>query len=516
MPLLTLALAVAFVATCPNPIAADEPLRLDGDRNEWANRPAAATDLRGDSKPPAEGARIMLDLGEVKLAESSDALWILAEIATHPVNPQNLPEPSSLEIAIDADGSPATGAPRGSLEGSDLVLRWSPRGEGVSRAGRGTMLEILEDSAVVLPSRSRSPRPQQLGIGVAPSSASRWIELRLPRSYARPDGDATPGIRFGREARVVVRAVGTGGETLDETPIASIAFEAPAAEPSRNSKVLAEDTPANLRVMSWNAERGALFKNAEPFAEVFRAIGPDVVLLQELEGVEKAGELEAWFDERLPTPGGWRAVIGGGSLAVAVVSPKVVPVAELGEVKRALPNGSRPVRVVGGVVPLGARRVLVASVHLKCCGSIGSREDETREQEAFAIREAIRRAMEEAAKRREPIDGIVIGGDFNLVGSPHIVDLAAEGLDLDRSPLTAAPLYGLDGVANLTWRDGGSEFMPGQLDFLLFSDSRLDLSDGMVVDPSAILPRGSSLDGPSDHLPIVIDLRWKAMAERRR
>jgi endonuclease/exonuclease/phosphatase family metal-dependent hydrolase len=516
MSLLTLALAVSFVATCPNPIAADEPLRLDGDRNEWANRPAAATDLRGDSKPPAEGARIMLDLGEVKLAESSDALWILAEIATHPVNPQNLPEPSSLEIAIDADGSPATGAPRGSLEGSDLVLRWSPRGEGVSRAGRGTMLEILEDSAVVLPSRSRSPRPQQLGIGVAPSSASRWIELRLPRSYARPDGDATPGIRFGREARVVVRAVGTGGETLDETPIASIAFEAPAAEPSRDSKVLAEDTPANLRVMSWNAERGALFKNAEPFAEVFRAIGPDVVLLQELEGVEKAGELEAWFDERLPTPGGWRAVIGGGSLAVAVVSPKVVPVAELGEVKRALPNGSRPVRVVGGVVPLGARRVLVASVHLKCCGSIGSREDETREQEAFAIREAIRRAMEEAAKRREPIDGIVIGGDFNLVGSPHIVDLAAEGLDLDRSPLTAAPLYGLDGVANLTWRDGGSEFMPGQLDFLLFSDSRLDLSDGMVVDPSAILPRGSSLDGPSDHLPIVIDLRWKAMAERRR
>jgi hypothetical protein len=110
----------------------------------------------------------------------------------------------------------------------------------------------------------------------------------------------------------------------------------------------------------------------------------------------------------------------------------------------------------------------------------------------------------------------VIGGDFNLVGSPHIVDLAAEGLDLDRSPLTAASLYGVDGLANLTWRDGGSEFMPGQLDFLLFSDSRLDLADGMVIDPAAILPRGGLADGPSDHLPIVIDLRWKAMAERGR
>ena len=70
--------------------------------------------------------------------------------------------------------------------------------------------------------------------------------------------------------------------------------------------------------------------------------------------------------------------------------------------------------------------------------------------------------------------------------------------------------------SQLTWRDGGSEFVPGQLDFLLFSDSRLDLADGMVIDPAAILPRGAEVDGPSDHLPIVTDLRWKAMAEGRR
>lgn len=495
---------------------AEPPLRLDGDRSDWTDRPAVASDPQGDSKAPAEGARILLDLGDVRLAETSDALWILAETATHPVNPQNLPEPWSLEIAIDADGSPSTGSTRGALEGCDLVLRWSPRGEGVSRAGRGTMLEILEESLVAAPTRSRSPRPQSLDIGVAPSSASRWIEVRVPRSFERLDGQRTPGVRFGRECRVLVRAVGAAGEMLDETPIATVAFSTPAAEATRPSRALADDTAANLRVMSWNAERGAIFKNPEAFAEVFRAIGPDVVLLQELEGVESPTQLESWFDERVPTPGGWKAVIGGGSLAVAVLAPRLAPLAELADVKRPNPNGARPVRVVGGVVPFGTRRVLVASVHLKCCGSIGSREDETREQEAFAIREAIRRAMEEAAKNREPIDGIVIAGDFNLVGSPNIVDLAAEGLDLDRSPLLAAPLYGIDGLSNLTWRDGGSEFMPGQLDFLLFSDSRLDLADGMVIDPAAILPRGATADGPSDHLPIIADLRWKAMAERRR
>ena len=495
---------------------AEPPLRLDGERSDWSDRPVAASDPRGDSKAPAEGARIMLDLGDVRLAETSDALWILAETATHPVNPQNLPEPWSLEIAIDADGSASTGSARGSLEGCDLVLRWSPRGEGVARAGRGTMLEILEDSLVESPPRSRNPRPQALDIGVAPSSASRWIEVRVPRSFERADGERSPGVRFGRESRVLVRAVGADGTMLDETPISTIAFSNPAGEVSRPARALADDTAANLRVMSWNAERGAIFKNPEPFAEVFRAIGPDVVLLQELEGAENPKQLEAWFDERVPTAGGWKAVIGGGSLAVAVLAPKLSPLAELADVKRMLPNGTRPVRVVGGVVPFGARRVLVASVHLKCCGSIGSREDETREQEAFAIREAIRRAMEEAAKSREPIDGIVIAGDFNLVGSPQIIDLAAEGLDLDRSPLIAAPLYGVDGLANLTWRDGGSEFMPGQLDFLLFSDSRLDLVDGLVVDPAAILPRGAAIEGPSDHLPIVADLRWKAMAEGRR
>ncbi|MHC4833962.1 MAG: endonuclease/exonuclease/phosphatase family protein, partial [Planctomycetota bacterium] len=222
--------------------------------------------------------------------------------------------------------------------------------------------------------------------------------------------------------------------------------------------------------------------------------------------------LASWLDERLPVEGGWKVAVIDGDLRVAVASPSLEPSAALAAVERPLPEGRRTVRAVGAIHEFAGRRVLLISVHLKCCGSIGSREDRIREAEAQAIREAVREAMADAASDGRGIDGVVMGGDFNLVGGAGVLDEAARGLDLDGSPLAAAPLYGPTGGTNLTWRDARSEFMPGRLDFVLFSDARLELADGMVVDPAAFLPDDAAPDGPSDHLPLVVDLRWKAVA----
>ena len=506
--------ATATLAATDPPAQSASALRLDGDRSDWSAIAEAVTDPRGDGDVPSDAPEVLreLDLGGIRVAETPDALWLLLEIATRPVNVQSLPEPASIEIAIDADASDKTGEERGALTGADLVLRYCPR-SGTPRTGRGASVQLIERDAAVGGGRDRTPVPQAVGVNMAPSTASTWLELRLDRLAPDAPSDAR-GIRFGKKVRIAVRVLGADGAIFDETPVVEYAFSGNADSPVRIAHALAADTESTLRVMSWNVERGSMFKTPEAFAEVFRALAPDVLLLQELDGTATPERLKGWLDERIPVEGGWKVAVSGGDLRVAVAARKLLPASELASVQRPQPNGARPVRVVGGIVELGSRRVLVASVHLKCCGSIGSREDLTREAEVVAIRTAVREALEEAARNRRPIDGVVIAGDFNLVGGGQVLTAAAEGIDLDSSPLEIAPLFGPDGLANLTWRDMGSEFMPGRLDYLLFSDSRLDLVDGMVIDPAVLVP-GHAIEQPSDHLPIVADLRWKAVAGRR-
>lgn len=480
------------------PASTANPPCLDGVPSEWAGIPATATDPRGDSTAGS------LDLGEVILLETPDALWMRLEFAGEPVNIQSLPDERSIEVLIDADASAKTGSVRGGFEGADLLLRFSPQGEGVERPGRGAMVEVLDPDVLAPGRRDRTPSPASVGLGMAPSTASTWIELRVPRAVR---GGAM-GIRFGDEARLTARIVGKDGAVLDDGATATHRFAMKPDAPVRVVEAIADAPESEPRVLSWNVERGSIFKNPEPFAEVLRALEPDVLLLQELDETATAESVAAWLDERTPVEGGWKAVVSGGDLRVAVAAPGLEPVPSLAKVSREGPSGSRPVRAIGAVSELGGRRLLAVSVHLKCCGSIGSSEDRTREAEVKAIGEAIRLAVERAASGGRAIDGIVIGGDFNLVGGSAVLELACEGLDLDGSPLAAADLFTLDRLSNLTWRDEGSEFLPGRLDFLLFADSRLRIARGAVVDPVSVLPANVRGKAPSDHLPIVADFGW--------
>lgn len=477
------------------------PPRLDGLDEEWREIPAAVEDPAGD-----EGGGV-IDLRSLQVRETPDAVWLRLAIGETPVNVQSLEE--SLELLVDIDGDSATGDRRGSMDGVDLAVRFSPRGRGISREGRGSAIDIVEPSLVAGERRSRIAKPFSTGIGAAPTTASTWLEFRLPRAA---EGDDARGLRFGPAPRLGARTVAADGSIRDEIEPTAWALR---TAPNRSVSVpraLPNPAAGTLRVLSWNVERGGLFNTPAPFETVLEGVRPNAILLQELDGRATPQGLASWLDERLPVEGGWKVAVIDGDLRVAVASPSLEPSAALASVERPLPEGRRTVRAVGAIHEFAGRRVLLISVHLKCCGSIGSREDRIREAEAQAIREAVREAMADAASDGRGIDGVVMGGDFNLVGGAGVLDEAARGLDLDGSPLAAAPLYGPTGGTNLTWRDARSEFMPGRLDFVLFSDARLELADGMVVDPAAFLPDDAAPDGPSDHLPLVVDLRWKAVA----
>jgi endonuclease/exonuclease/phosphatase family metal-dependent hydrolase len=147
-------------------------------------------------------------------------------------------------------------------------------------------------------------------------------------------------------------------------------------------------------------------------------------------------------------------------------------------------------------------------MHLKCCGTAGSAEDKTRMAQAAKINETWRSALaRDGSKVR------VLGGDLNLVGSRAPLETLLAGLDSDGSALAVANPQILGDAAELTWRDGKTEFPPGRLDYIAYSGATAEVAQAFVVDTGrfsakALASMGLDSDdtGASDHLPVVVDL----------
>ena len=109
---------------------------------------------------------------------------------------------------------------------------------------------------------------------------------------------------------------------------------------------------------------------------------------------------------------------------------------------------------------------------------------------------------------------MILGGDFNLVGSDRPLRLLQEGLDADGSDLSAADAYRLGDRSHYTWRTPTpTSFTPGRLDFILFSDSIYEEVGSFTFDAALLSRRerdrlGIADDDPltSGHLPVVVDL----------
>ena len=397
-----------------------------------------------------------------------------------------------LRIEIDLDDNDRTGV-NGSagIRGVDAVVLFSPRDEddGSVRSG-----------AAVLGVRGRSitrATPDELGVVAMPTHGNDRFEVRLDRSPA-----------FGKkgfEAQIVT-VTRDGGAT--GCPPIEHAFENRSTREPLEAKVDPAAPAEGVRIMSWNGERGALFKSesAGAFARTFEALAPDVVLLQELPAGVGVRALDEWFD-RLEGDLDWSAVVSGGSLPVAILSRHPMsPVDELVKVQGVDSRGSkRFVRAVGGLAVIDGRSVLAVCVHLKCCGRLGSSEDEKRRIEVDAIHEAVRLAV----ARLKP-DEVVIGGDLNLVGTPAVLVRLQEGLAPDGGDLAVTEPMRPAGDATTSWEKPGQSFVPGRLDFILAGGlgtvRNALVFDTLQMDERWLRRHGVPRAAPSDHLPILIDV----------
>ncbi len=472
-------LAPAAAATSSAPTA----LALDGRFDDW----------RGD----AAGASI------AALADA-DFLWIHAKL-DRPINLQGAEFTTTLSLDLDAR------ADTGRLDdgiGADLDVALSPPSPTAKSANHllnGLVLRAHDDAA-----SSRDVSHAACQFAFAPTFAATEFEFRVAR---RTSLGAAVDDRFAHaeRARGRITVADASGHELFRSSVFDAPLPASRARSPDPAPTVAQKADGAVRVLSWNVQKDSPAKNPAPFARVFRALDPDIYLLQEWQASSET--LAAWFAKNVPSQSPWH-VASFEDLGVAIVSR--FPAVELEGArlaKREVVAGHQtPMRSITALIDSPIGPLIACSVHLKCCGAMGTWEDECRKIEARAINDELRRALVAHADAR-----VVASGDFNLVGTRDPLDLLRAGLDRDGTDLDPIVTPVLGDAAIYTWADDQSEFAPGRLDWCVTSDSTTDAANAFVLDtariPAATLAAVGIEPGDSsasDHRTLVVDLRRKA------
>ncbi len=406
-------------------------------------------------------------------------------------------------IWLDLDSNPETGlrgvSPAEARNfGFDLEIQFSPRNSERESPDRGCAAYVLSSDQSF-----RKISHAEIGVAALPTHAAEHFEVRIPRYLPEVAGLPIEGFRSTGTTSGMVVELNNQGRLLRSGPPFSATMPPSRAAPPTFSATIPPKVSPTVRVMSFNVQRSAPASNPEPFARLIRAADPDVILLQEWdEG--NAADLEAWFSQNVSSTTPWFTLRGAGQ-GVAIVSR--LPMRPLDPLE--LTGTSGPVRALSAVVRLGTTEFAVTSLHLKCCGTLGSPEDQTRLEEAGLIN-----AVLAAAYAARPPAVRVIGGDLNLVGSTEPLTALRQALDRDGSDLSPVMPLSLGAPAAITWRDAASPFSPSRLDYFLYSDASATIINAFVIDTSIMsdnsltasgLQRGDS--AASDHLPIIMDIR---------
>ena len=300
----------------------------------------------------------------------------------------------------------------------------------------------------------------------------------------------------------------------------------------------------DLRVVSYNILWDTIFPDNNPvqadkFERVLTALEPDVLNLQEIGDrfcgsctPKTAEDVRVLLNNLAPLVGGgsWH-VHQGGDNVIASKYPLSMTETDTD------PNGQRLQAIALVDLPDAQfeKDLYVLNNHYKCCGGVGSSEDDDRQQQSDAIVNWLRDARTPGGSVDLPPDTpVAVVGDLNLVGGlqplntlvdGNIIDESTYGPDSppdwDGSSLTdARPLHNGTGPADYTWRDDGSPFSPGRLDYIIYSDSEINVGNQFVlntVEMSAAELAATGLQSfdvtvdsfgtDFDHLPVVVDFR---------
>lgn len=462
--------------------------------------PAPQTDLGPTATRALDG-----DMREWGEAEQSFAdgrwLWLRLEPGTRPAQAiQAAPYTTRVRIDVDLDAQtgasmpyPPTGGEAIGVQpqGVDMLIAFSPINDQGS-VGIGTGVTGYDASG-----KATDLGHASIGVACLPTYASEAYELRLDR--LAPASGVLPA---SGKIEVVIDQVDASGQTLWWDRIV-VELPEREAQPALNALNLPAKPADGVRVMSANVLFSAPLKEPEPFQRLLTQTAPDVILYQEWFRTDRAS-VEQWLADSAGPE--WSLHFPDERAGVAIATRGEL----LARYDQPLPPSGegRPARACAALVRTDAGELLAISVHLKCCGSAGSEEDLTRIDQAKAIN-----AFVDWVHEQHPDAMVVIGGDFNLVGSRTPLDVMARGLGVNGDSLLPAPAAVLGDASYVTWVDEKSRFGPGRLDWMLYDPSRSNLVNAFMLDTRVLTDEALEAMGlvrtdsmGSDHLPMLVDL----------
>lgn len=327
----------------------------------------------------------------------------------------------------------------------------------------------------------------------------------------------------------------------------------PPVEPggAKTGTFLDRDNPDVIRVMTYNIEWNSIFPDvnaaqATKFARVVHALNPDILSLQEIGssprdrdkvGVKKrsAEDVLKVMNTAAPLPGGgqWYAYQGGDGVIVSKYPLKMT-------VEQTDPPGDKELAMA--LVDLPDKQCpvdfYVVDAHFKCCQ--GATEQSRRQKQADAIVSWVRDARSPGGKiDLPPGTAIAVMGDFNIVAEPAPAETVVTGEisdettygqksspDWDDTPFTDAhPLHNVAGPDDWTWRNDNQQYKPGRLDYIIYSDSVLEVAKKFILNTTTMTEADLKAAGLQkfdiakddegkefDHVPLVVDFRVNASA----
>ena len=430
-------------------------VRIDGRFEDWKDIRVCARDPEGDAK----GA---FDITHIYAASQGSILYLRFD-TTNLLNIQNGPE----------------------AEGTLLVIINLPNNRELVLDMRGRRA-FLDDGA-----KERIPW-DRLKYIVGPTYAHNEFEIQIDLGRFGIDRGDAVSIQFG------------GSDQLD-VPV-KFTFSQPSEAPKRRSHRRYSGT--DVRIVSFNTYYEGLSDpdREEAMGRLLNSVDGDVYCFQEEWKTEGHSEI---LKRLMPlgSKGRWHIHKIHGNVIASKYPLKALP--------------SRSDRYAAVCINMRENHLFIINVHLKAMGYIGSDEDRLRIRQANDIIDIVGEIQRGRYSKAEPPytkSGIVIVGDFNLVGSRVPLDVI---IGKKVHGLTDWLIPNLVGESVVTWRGGSrASFSPGKLDYVVYSTKTLIPGNGFILD-SGLLNRtelnqlglNAADSEVSDHLVMTVDFQSSDLSE---
>lgn len=444
---------------------ADDFITIDGKFNDWENIPVIHSDPFGD------GSKVEIDLQRIKITDDDRFVYIYFE-TTNEISLQNT---ADLGLFIDLDSNPNTGEKINDI-GADL-LWYFKRKEGEYK----------------LEANDNISHPD-IGLFPAPTISSSRFEIAISKEKIIDEKSIFPN----EEIKFVLK------DKFDTAPDqTSITYEF--TNTNRKYDDIRFDKPpyADFRIVSYNILFDNPFKYpaSKSFKKIFKTFDADIILLQEMYD-HTAKDVKKLIDELTDT-----------EFIVEKLEPDLVLISKYQIIDKFELDGSAAfyLDTPDEIVP----EFLIVNAHLKCCNYDYVRLKQTNQLMNYID-------LLKTGRQIRTNTPIVIAGDMNFVGTGEQLDMLLNGNrkgepDWDKSSFrdVLAPVPNMP--IKFTWLDTESNYSPGRLDFMIYSDSVLKVVNKFVLftkymnmeDLNKLGLESEDSQKSSDHYPLVIDFKIK-------